>query len=158
MKKTTFIGNLVVWGVLSALCAAFQVWYRGADAEAAWELIGSSTLAQGALIFTGPVLAYGVGALAAMLFVWFKKIVISPVARVALRVTSALFLFLLALALVPVFAPDMASAFMLPTAIIVYLALAAPFVIVLLGILYGIGLAGVDEAKKGRLSKYLPED
>lgn len=158
MKKTTFIGNLLVWGVVAALCAAFQVWYRGADAGAAWEVISSSTLAQGALIFTGPVLAFAVGALGAMLFVWFRKIVISRIARVALRATSVAFLLVLVLALVPVFAPDMASAFMLPTAIVVYLALAAPFVIVLLGILYGIGLAGVDKTKKGRFSKYLPED
>lgn len=158
MKKTTFFGNLVVWGVLVVLCTAFQVWYRGADAEAAWEVISSSTLAQGALIFTGPVLAYGIGVLAALLFVWFRKILISPVARTALRVTSAVFILLVALAIVPVFAPDMASAFMLPTAVVVYFALAAPIVIVLLGILYGIGLAGVDKTRKGRLSKYLPED
>lgn len=158
MKKTTFIGNLVVWGVVCVACAAFQIWYRSADAEAAWSAISASALAQGALIFTGPLLAYAVGVLAAMLFVWFRKIVISRVARIALRAVSALFLLTFALALVPVFAPDTASAFMLPTALVVYLAIAAPFVIVLLGILYGIGLAGVDKTRKGRLSRYLPED
>ena len=99
--------------------------------------------------------AYAAVSLLGLLFVGLKKIKLGRGARNALRVVSVLFLAVLVLSLVPMlFGIELTA----PVVIVVYLGMAAPAVIVILGFLYAMGLAEVDPSKKGPFAKYLPDD
>ena len=155
MKKNTLVANTVVWAILLAGCAAFQVWYRTGDVTSTYYAVQGSQLLQVMLVTSGPILLFSIGALLGIFFVWFKKICLGRGVRMTFRVIAAAFLAFLALVLVPML---FGATLTVPVVIVVYLAMAAPAVIVILGFLYALGLAGVDTTKKGPFAKYLPDD
>ncbi len=155
MKKNVLIANAVVWGILLAVCAAFQVWYRSGEVIDTYYAVMGSPFLQVMAVESGPVILFAVGALLGLPFVGLKKIKLGRGARNALRVVSALFLAVLVLSLVPMLfgiGPTV------PVVIVVYLSMVAPAVIVIFGFLYALGLAELDPTKKGPFAKYLPDD
>ena len=155
MKKNVLIANAVVWAILLAGCAAFQAWYRSGEVIDTYYAVMGSTFLQVMAVESAPVTLFAVGALLGLLFVGLKKIKLGRGARNALRVVSVLFLAVLVLSLVPMlFGIELTA----PVVIVVYLGMAAPAVIVILGFLYAMGLSEVDPSKKGPFAKYLPDD
>ena len=54
--------------------------------------------------------------------------------------------------------PAAAESFLGPAVIVVYVTMAAPILIMMLGLAYALGCAGVDTSKRGPFAKYLPDD
>lgn len=155
MRKNARIANLIVWGVLLATCIAFQVWYRTGDVSSTYHAVQASTFLQVMVVISGPTLLFAIGALLGILFVWIKKIQLGRGVRTTFRVIAALFLACVVLAFVPML---FGATLTVPVVVVVYLSMAAPAVIVILGFLYALGLAELDPTKKGPFAKYLPED
>lgn len=155
MKKNTFVANTVVWALLLAGCATFQAWYRTGDVTDTYYAVQGSQFLQVMLVTSGPILLFAIGAILGLLFVWFKKVQLGRGVRMTMRVVAVAFLACLALVLVPML---FGATLTVPVVIVVYLAMAAPAVIVIFGFLYALGLAGIDPTKKGPFAKYLPDD
>lgn len=160
MKKKTFVGNLVAWGVVLAACVAFQVWYRTEGMVEALEAIAALPVLQGFVILSGPLLLYGLGVVAGLVFARVRKPRLGRTARTVVRVVSAAFLANLALCLVPLLLPGdgvwaMASFSLM---VVVYLSFFVPVLYVALGFLYALCLVPVDADRPSRLAKYLPDD
>lgn len=158
LKKTTLIGNFVAWVAIAFACTAFLAWYHLSDADVVADAITSSALAQLGVILASPLLLYAIGAVVGLLLVWLKKIEMGRGARVALRVVSVLVLAFFAVSALPALGIGDASAFVLPTAISVYVARTAPIFIVFLGFLYALGCAPINRTRRGPLADYLPDD
>lgn len=163
MKKSTFVGNVAVWGVLLVVCVAFQVWYRGASIEESQALMETSTLAQVAIMVSGPLLVFAAGAALGALVVWLRKVSLGRGARLAFRVLGWGFLALLVIVAVGVTLPAQAQAalgglLLVPAVIVTFLSLAMSPVVALLGFCYAMGLAGVNTEKRGPFAKFLPDD
>lgn len=155
MKKNVLIANVAVWGILMAVCIAFQAWYRTGEVTSTYYAVQGSPILQVMLVVSGPILLFALGALLGLPFVWFKKIQLGRGVRRVLRVISVLFLACVAMVIVPMLFQVTLTA---PVVVVVYLSMAAPAVIVILGFLYALGLADIDPSKKSPLAKYLPED
>lgn len=154
MKKSTFIGNLVAWVAVAAACCAFLAWWH----------LGNGTpnisdpLVQLGVVLAAPLLLYAIGVLIGLALMWFKKILVGRVSKRVCRVIGVLALFFVLLAGVPALAPDTGEALMGPAMVVVYVTMAAPLMIMMLGFVYSVGCAGVDTSKRGPFAKYLPED
>ena len=154
MKKSTFIGNLVAWVAVAAACCAFLAWWH----------LGNGTpnisdpLVQLGVVLAAPLLLYAIGVLIGLALMWFKKILVGRVSKRVCRVIGVLALFFVLLAGVPALAPDTGEALMGPAMVVVYVTMAAPLMIMMLGFVYAVGCAGVDTSKRGPFAKYLPED
>lgn len=158
MKKSTFIGNLVVWLAVAALCCAFLAWYHSSDYLTVAEVVGESPLAQLGVVLAGPLVLYAAGALLGLALVWFKKILLGRAAKRACRAVGVVSLAFLLLAGLPALVPDAGSAVLGTVVVVVYVSMVAPPLVMMLGFAYGVGCAGVDASKRGPLSKYLPDD
>ena len=156
MRKSTFIGNLVVFVALAALCCAFLAWYH--TAEDTLEVIGGSALAQLGVVLASPVLLYSLGVIVGLALVWFKRIAFGRVAKVVLRTIGVAGLAFIALCAVPVLAPDAGGSLLGPVVVVVYVTMVAPILVMMLGFAYALGCAGVDASKRGPFAKYLPDD
>ena len=135
MKKSTLIGNLVAAIVLAAVSTAFLAWYHLSDASTVLSAITTIPAAQIGVVLAAPVLLYAIGIILGLVVVWFKKITFGRGARLAFRLVSAAVIALFLLAIIPVFAPDAASALMGPVVVVFYVSRLAPVFIVLLGFL-----------------------
>lgn len=158
MKKSTFIGNFAAWVVVAAASVAFLAWYHMTDFEVVSAAIGDSALVQLGVVLASPLLLYAIGALIGLLLVWFKRIRMGRVARTACLVLALLVLAFVLLAAVPALAPDTAGALMIPTVVVVYVTMVAPIMVMFFGFLYALGIAPVDAAKRGPLSRHLPDE
>lgn len=158
MKKTTFIGNFAAWVVVAAASVAFLAWYHMTDFEVVSAAIGDSALVQLGVVLASPLLLYAIGALIGLLLVWFKCIRMGRVSRTACLVLALLVLAFVLLAAVPALAPDTAGALMIPTVVVVYVTMVAPIMVMFFGFLYALGIAPVDAAKRGPLSRHLPDE
>lgn len=158
MRKSTFVGNLVAWLVVAAVCAAFLAWYHVSDLDVVSAAIGSSALVQLGVVLGGPVLMYAIGVVLGLLLLWFKKISLGRGFKLLWRVLGLAGLAVIALAAVPLLGGDAATAFMWASVIVVYVSVVAPVLIMVLGFLYALGCAGTDRAKRGPFAKYLPDD
>ena len=74
MKKNVLIANAVVWAILLAGCAAFQVWYRSGEVIDTYYAVMGSAFLQVMAVESGPVILFAVGALLGLLFVPDKEI------------------------------------------------------------------------------------
>lgn len=158
MKKSTFIGNFAAWVVVAAASVAFLAWYHMTDFEIVSAAIGDSALVQLGVVLASPLLLYAIGALIGLLLVWFKRIRMGRVSRTACLVLALLVLAFVLLAAVPALAPDTAGALMIPTVVVVYVTMVAPIMVMFFGFLYALGIAPVDAAKRGPLSRHLPDE
>lgn len=158
LRKSTFIGNLVAWIVVAAACCAFLAWYHMSEFELVAEAIGNSALVQLGVVLSAPLLLFAIGVLLGIVLVWFKKILMGRAAKRICLVVGVLSLVFVLLAGLPVFVPGAEQALMGPVVIVVYVSMVAPPLIVMLGFVYALGLAGVDRSKRGPFAKYLPED
>lgn len=158
MRKSTFVGNLVAWLVVGAVCAAFLAWYHVSDLDVVSAAIGSSALVQLGVVLGGPVLMYAIGVVLGLLLLWFKKISLGRGFKLLWRVLGLAGLAVIALAAVPLLGGDAATAFMWASVIVVYVSVVAPVLIMVLGFLYALGCAGTDRTKRGPFAKYLPDD
>lgn len=158
MKKSTFIGNFAGWVVVAAASVAFLAWYHMTDFEVVSAAIGDSALVQLGVVLASPLLLYAIGALIGLLLVWFKRIRMGRVARTVCLVLALLVLAFVLLAAVPALAPDTAGALMIPTVVVVYVTMVAPIMVMFFGFLYALGIAPVDAARRGPLSRHLPDE
>lgn len=158
MKKSTFYGNLVAWIAIAAVCIAFLAWYHMSDLETVSAAIGDSALVQLGVILAAPLLLFAMGVIIGVVLVWFKKIELRRGFKVLWRVVGILGLAMLALAVVPLVAPAAASAFMWASVVVVYVSMMAPILIMMFGLAYALGCAGVDTTRRGKLDQYLPDD
>ena len=141
MRKSVFVANVVVWAVVALVSAVFLVWYRSLGSDEVLRLLGVSAAMQFAMIYAGPLLYFGLGALGGAVVVWRKRVRLARWARAVLRAIGALFLLLLVVPLVTAVVPLLA--------VLLYLSLSAPVVIVLVGFAYGLGLAGTTGSGEG---------
>ena len=158
MKKSTFIGNFVVWVVVAVVAVAFLAWYHMTDFEVVSAAIGDSAPVQLGVVLASPLLLYAMGALIGLLLVWFKHIRMGRVTRTVCLVAAVLGLAFLLLAGVPVLAPAAADTLMIPAVVVVYVTMVAPIMVMFFGFLYALGIAPVDPSKRGPLSKHLPDE
>ena len=158
MKKSTFIGNFAGWVVVAAASVAFLAWYHMTDFEVVSAAIGDSALVQLGVVLASPLLLYAIGALSGLLLVWFKHLRMGRVARTVCLVLALLVLAFVLLAAVPALAPDTAGALMIPTVVVVYVTMVAPIMVMFFGFLYALGIAPVDAARRGPLSRHLPDE
>ena len=101
MKKSTFIGNLVAWIVVAALCCAFLAWWH----------LGNGTpnisdpLVQLGVVLASPLLLYAIGVLLGVALMWFKRILVGRLTKRVCRALGILGLVFLLLAGVPALVP-----------------------------------------------------
>lgn len=158
MRKSTFIGNLVAWVVVAAVCVAFLAWYHMSDMDVVAAAIGDSALVQLGVVAASPVLLFAMGVLIGLALVWFKKITLGCGFKVLWRVVGIIGLAIIAMSAAPMLSPEMEGAFMWASVIVVYVSIAAPILIMMFGFSYALGCAGVDRDKRGPFAKYLPDD
>lgn len=154
MKKSTFIGNLVAWIVVAALCCAFLAWWH----------LGNGTpnisdpMVQLGVVLAAPLLLYAMGALVGLALMWFKRILVGRVTKRACRVVGILALALMLLAGLPAIVPSAGEALVGVGFVVVYVTMVAPLLVMMLGFVYAVGCAGVDASRRGPFARYLPED
>ena len=154
MKKSTFIGNLVAWIVVAALCCAFLAWWH----------LGNGTpnisdpMVQLGVVLAAPLLLYAMGALVGLALMWFKKILVGRVTKRVCRVVGVLALALMLLAGLPAIVPSAGEALVGVGFVVVYVTMVAPLLVMMLGFVYAVGCAGVDASRRGPFARYLPED
>ena len=158
MKKSTFVGNFVAAVLVAAAAIAFLAWYHMSDFEAVSAAIGDSALVQMGIVVASPLLLYAIGVVLGLMILWFKKITLGRGFKVLWRVLGILGLAVIALSVVPLFAPATTSGLMWASVIVVYVTMVAPIMIVMFGFFYALGCAGVTEGKHGPFAKYLPDD
>lgn len=136
MKKTTFVVNLVAWGVVSVLCVAFLAWSASFGGE-----FGDNTALLALSVYARPVGAFSVAALLTTLLVKKFNLELGARMRVAWRVLglAPTIAFLLSPVLIPVLPNGVATIF----AVVLLASMTIPLIFLLFGLFYGLSLAGV---------------
>lgn len=136
MKKTTFVVNLVAWGVVSVLCVAFLAWSASLGGE-----FGDNTALLALSVYARPVGAFSVAALLTTLLVKKFNPELGARMRVAWRVLglAPTIAFLLSPVLIPVLPNGVATIF----AVVLLASMTIPLIFLLFGLFYGLSLAGV---------------
>lgn len=136
MKKTTFVVNLVAWGVVSVLCVAFLAWSASLGGE-----FGDNTALLALSVYARPVGAFSVAALLTTLLVKKFNLELGARMRVAWRVLglAPTIAFLLSPVLIPVLPNGVATIF----AVMLLASMTIPLIFLLFGLFYGLSLAGV---------------
>lgn len=136
MKKTTFVVNLVAWGVVSVLCVAFLAWATSLGGE-----FGDNTALLALSVYARPVGAFSVAALLTTLLVKKFNLELGARMRVAWRVLglAPTIAFLLSPVLIPVLPNGVATIF----AVVLLASMTIPLIFLLFGLFYGLSLAGV---------------
>lgn len=144
MKKTTFVGNLAAWVAVGVVCCAFLGWWHLSDGIPSVQ----SSAVQLGVVLAAPLLLYAIGAIIGLAVLWFKKILVSRITKRVCRVISiAVLAFVLAAGL-PALIPATGEALLGPAVVVVYVAMAAPLLLVVLGVVYAVGCAGANEPRK----------
>ena len=81
MKKTTFVGNLVAWSVVSVLCVVFLAWSASMGGE-----FGDNTALLALSVYARPVGAFSIAALLTTLLVKKFNLELGARMRIAWRV------------------------------------------------------------------------
>lgn len=136
MKKTTFIGNLVAWSIVSVLCVVFLAWSASMGGE-----FGDNTALLALSVYARPVGAFSVAALLTTLLVKKFDLKIGARTRIAWRVLGLVptVAFLLSPVLIPVLPHGIAAIF----AVVLLASMTIPLIFLLFGLFYGLSLAGV---------------
>ena len=136
MKKTTFIGNLVAWSIVSVLCVVFLAWSASMGGE-----FGDNTALLALSVYARPVGAFSVAALLTTLLVSKFDLKIGSRMRIAWRVLGLVptVAFLLSPVLIPVLPHGIAAIF----AVVLLASMTIPLIFLLFGLFYGLSLAGV---------------
>ncbi|MDO4850067.1 MAG: hypothetical protein Q4B45_09920 [Coriobacteriia bacterium] len=136
MKKTTFIGNLVAWSIVSVLCIVFLAWSASMGGE-----FGDNTALLALSVYARPVGAFSVAALLTTLLVRKFDLKIGARMRIAWRVLGLVptVAFLLSPVLIPVLPHGIAAIF----AVVLLASMTIPLIFLLFGLFYGLSLAGV---------------
>lgn len=136
MKKTTFIGNLVAWSIVSVLCIVFLAWSASMGGE-----FGDNTALLALSVYARPVGAFSVAALLTTLLVSKFDLKIGARMRIAWRVLGLVptVAFLLSPVLIPVLPHGIAAIF----AVVLLASMTIPLIFLLFGLFYGLSLAGV---------------
>lgn len=136
MKKTTFVVNLVAWGVVSVLCVAFLAWSASLGGE-----FGDNTALLALSVYARPVGAFSVAALLTTLLVKKFNLELGARMRVAWRVLglAPTIAFLLSPVLIPVLPNGVATIF----AVVLLASMTIPLIFLLFGLFYGLSLSGV---------------
>lgn len=136
MKKTTFIGNLVAWSIVSVLCVAFLAWSASMGGE-----FGDNTALLALSVYARPVGAFSVAALLTTLLVKKFDLEIGARMRIAWRVLGLVptVAFLLSPVLIPVLPHGIAAIF----AVVLLASMTIPLIFLLFGLFYGLSLAGI---------------
>ena len=136
MKKTTFIGNLVAWSIVSVLCIVFLAWSTSMGGE-----FGDNTALLALSVYARPVGAFSVAALLTTLLVKKFDLKIGARMRIAWRVLGLVptVAFLLSPVLIPVLPHGIAAIF----AVVLLASMTIPLIFLLFGLFYGLSLAGV---------------
>lgn len=149
MKKSTFIGNLVAWIVVGVACGAFLAWYHMSEFDVVAAAIGDSRAVQLGVVLAAPLLLFAIGALLCLALLWFKRILVGRVTKLVCRIVGVLALAFLLSAGIPLLIPAVADQFVGPVAVVFYVSMVAPLLIVTLGCVYAVGCAGVSPDKRG---------
>lgn len=136
MKKTTFIGNLVAWSIVSVLCIVFLAWSASMGGE-----FGDNTALLALSVYARPVGAFSVAALLTTLLVKKFDLKIGARMRIAWRVLGLVptVAFLLSPVLIPVLPHGIAAIF----AVVLLASMTIPLIFLLFGLFYGLSLAGI---------------
>lgn len=136
MKKTTFIGNLVAWSIVSVLCIVFLAWSASMGGE-----FGDNTALLALSVYARPVGAFSVAALLTTLLVRKFDLKIGARMRIAWRVLGLVptVAFLLSPVLIPVLPHGIAAIF----AVVLLASMTIPLIFLLFDLFYGLSLAGV---------------
>lgn len=136
MKKTTFIGNLVAWSIVSVLCIVFLAWSASMGGE-----FGDNTALLALSVYARPVGAFSVAALLTTLLVRKFDLELGARMRIAWRVLglAPTVAFLLSPVLIPVLPHGIAAIF----AVVLLASMTIPLIFLLFGLFYGLSLAGV---------------
>ena len=136
MKKTTFIGNLVAWSIVSVRCVVFLAWSASMGGE-----FGDNTALLALSVYARPVGAFSVAALLTTLLVRKFDLKIGARMRIAWRVLGLVptVAFLLSPVLIPVLPHGIAAIF----AVVLLASMTIPLIFLLFGLFYGLSLAGV---------------
>lgn len=136
MKKTTFIGNLVAWSIVSVLCIVFLAWSASMGGE-----FGDNTALLALSVYARPVGAFSVAALLTTLLVKKFDLKIGARMRIAWRVLGLVptVAFLVSPVLIPVLPHGIAAIF----AVVLLASMTIPLIFLLFGLFYGLSLAGV---------------
>lgn len=136
MKKTTFIGNLVAWSIVSVLCVVFLAWSASMGGE-----FGDNTALLALSVYARPVGAFSVAALLTSLLVKKFNLEIGARMRIAWRVLglAPTVAFLLSPVLIPVLPHGIAAIF----AVVLLASMTIPLIFLLFGLFYGLSLAGI---------------
>ena len=136
MNKTTFIGNLVAWSIVSVLCIVFLAWSASMGGE-----FGDNTALLALSVYARPVGAFSVAALLTTLLVKKFDLKIGARMRIAWRVLGLVptVAFLLSPVLIPVLPHGIAAIF----AVVLLASMTIPLIFLLFGLFYGLSLAGV---------------
>lgn len=145
MKKLTFIGNLAAFLLVFVVCTGFLAWWHlgGGSASVA------SPLVQLGVILAAPFLVYALGAILGLIYLWVRGTTFRRVTKIICRVLGIATLAFMLLAIFPVFFPEFGDALLGPVQVVVIIAMAAPILFVVLGVVYAIGCAGVMPAAPG---------
>lgn len=138
----TFIGNLAAFLLVFVVCAGFLAWWHLGGGSASV----SSPYVQLGVILAAPFLVYALGAILGLIFLWVKKTTVRRVTKIICRVLGIAALAFMLLAIFPVFFPQYGDALLGPVQVVVIIAMAAPILFVVLGVVYAIGCAGVTPA------------
>ena len=138
----TFIGNLVAFVLVFAVCAGFLAWWHLGGGSASV----SSPLVQLGVILAAPFLVYSIGVILGLIFFWVRKVTVRRVTKIVCRVLGVAALAFMLLATIPVFFPQYGNALLEPAKIVVIIAMMAPILFGVLGAVYAIGCAGVTPA------------
>ena len=136
MKKTTFIGNLVAWSIVSVLCVVFLAWSASMGGE-----FGDNTALLALSVYARPVGAFSVAALLTTLLVKKFDLKIGARMRIAWRGLGLVptVAFLLSPVLIPVLPHGIAAIF----AVVLLASMTIPLIFLLFGLFYGLSLAGI---------------
>ncbi|HIR90551.1 MAG TPA: hypothetical protein IAC01_02050 [Candidatus Limicola stercorigallinarum] len=158
MKRPAFLANFIIWTLIALGTTGYLAWYNlggQADAASSEFVYGPAEILR---IIAAPLLLFALGAVIGFLLIAFKNIMMGRMARSICRFAGIACLALFVAAIIPCFFPGTASQLALPTVVVVYVAMAAPIMIMMFGFLYALGLAPLDPNKPGPFDKYLPDD
>ena len=141
MKTSTFVGNLIFWIAIAAVCGVFAAWYYTTDvatvtaaaAESSWTLVGT--------IAATPLLLYAIGAIVGLVVIKIGKFRINQSLKSHAFIVASLILALMIAGIAPVIALGPTSGYSMPTLLLSYAGVYAAPAFLIIGAAYSVGIA-----------------
>lgn len=144
MQKSTFLGNFIFWLVMAAISIAFLAWYNlGGGAPA--DISQATPMQQVGMVISAPILLYAIGTIIGLIVVYLKRIHVTNTTKTMCFIPATLVLALFIAAAAPVLSFGTQDGLAITTVIVVYAASMAPFMFVMFGALYAVGIAPLKE-------------